>query len=277
LYRVEIHQGGTLAGGGQPNFKWSRDNGSVVVPWLDTDGTDLIVTRTRGFDAGVWVELSDDSNDLNGTPGQLVKLVKVQGDRLSFDPATTLRARDDTRHPRVRRWDQVDSDAIALVGGAMPIIETPGGTGPDVDWTLRLEDGIEIVFSPGGTYRTGDYWLIPARVATGTIEWPTTHVPGQADVPAAQPPLGIQHHYAPLGVASFSAGTKDGAKIDNCRRCLAPLGVVQCPTNKVPQAVVPPGVAVPATPLNTLTPAVALKPPATHAARKTLAKTPKGR
>ncbi len=30
LYRVEIHQGGAIAGG--PTFKWSRENGSVVFP-----------------------------------------------------------------------------------------------------------------------------------------------------------------------------------------------------------------------------------------------------
>jgi len=39
------------------------------------------------------------------------------------------------------------------------------------------------------TYRTGDYWLIPARTATGNVEWPDGK---------ALPPKGVDHHYAPL-------------------------------------------------------------------------------
>jgi hypothetical protein len=35
---------------------------------------------------------------------------------------------------------------------------------------LDLEDGVQIQFSDGGEYLTGDYWLIPARVATGGDE-----------------------------------------------------------------------------------------------------------
>jgi uncharacterized protein DUF6519 len=36
---------------------------------------------------------------------------------------------------------------------------------------LNLEDDIQIQVQPKATYRTGDYWMIPARVATG-VEWP---------------------------------------------------------------------------------------------------------
>jgi hypothetical protein len=41
-------------------------------------------------------------------------------------------------------------------------------------------------------YRTGDYWLIPARVATNDIEWPS--------VTEGVLPHGIEHHYAPLAI-----------------------------------------------------------------------------
>ena len=55
--------------------------------------------------------------------------------------------------------------------GAIPIAQAP-----DDDSWLRLEGGIEVDFTPG-TYRTGDYWLIPARAFigefAGDIEWPT--------------------------------------------------------------------------------------------------------
>jgi hypothetical protein len=47
---------------------------------------------------------------------------------------------------------------------------------------------------PDGDYVSGDYWLIPARVATGDVEWPTS-VTGQ---PIPEPPKGVHYHYALL-------------------------------------------------------------------------------
>ena len=79
----------------------------------------------------------------------------------------------------------------------MPISE---GT-TDADW-INLEKGIQIQFQPGGSYRTGDYWLIPARTV-GTIEWP-----GNPKNPDAVSPLGIGHHYAPLWIISTNAAGK---------------------------------------------------------------------
>jgi len=94
----------------------------------------------------------------------------------------------------VRRWE---SDAI-------PVTESPADP-DDNDW-IELENGIEIQFQsssnatetdpPPHQYRTGDYWLIPARVATGKIEWPED----EKSQPIEQPPHGVQHHYAPLAV-----------------------------------------------------------------------------
>jgi hypothetical protein len=65
---------------------------------------------------------------------------------------------------------------------------------------LPIEDGIEIKFEPAGHgaahhYRAGDYWLIPARVATGDVDWPR-----QGSHPALLPPSGVEHHYAPLAI-----------------------------------------------------------------------------
>jgi hypothetical protein len=77
---------------------------------------------------------------------------------------------------------------------------------------LDLEDGVQVQFTvppdsttPAAQFRTGDYWLIPARVATGDVEWPTENVPnpaaGQAaTAPVAMPPDGVTHHYAPLAM-----------------------------------------------------------------------------
>jgi len=43
------------------------------------------------------------------------------------------------------------------------------------------------------SYQTGDYWLVPARTATGDVEWPK-----DASEPRLLRPHGVDHHYAPL-------------------------------------------------------------------------------
>jgi len=192
LYRVEIHEGGAA---GKATFKWSRDNGSVVSAWLGAEGNDLRVASGRGFSAGKWVELLDAHDELLGRPGTLVKLAGVEGDILLVDAASVPSAdalawSGQLVSPRVRLWDQRQAGDIVLVNGAVPVEES-NATAPN--W-IALEDGIQIEFAPGGNYRSGDYWLIPARVATGDIEW---HEDDSG--PAMVRPHGIQHHFAPLG------------------------------------------------------------------------------
>ena len=223
LYRVEIHTSGTAST--PATFKWSRDNGSVASAWLGIpagSANDLLVVHGRGFEPGNWVELSDDTMELQGLPGMLVKLTKVQGNTLSIDPTTVPSAglgwSDQLINPKVRRWDQTGNEDTQLLRGAVPIQEMTA-TG---DYWIDLEDGVQIEFSPGGQYRTGDYWLIPARVATGSIEWPPeTDASGQpvtdADgnvVPLALPPDGIEHHYAPLAFLSLQ---NDNFRFGSCR------------------------------------------------------------
>jgi hypothetical protein len=75
----------------------------------------------------------------------------------------------------------------------------------DKDGWLTLEDGVQVQFQkpPAGVvnqYVTGDYWLIPARIATGDVDWP-----GPPDNPETRPPLGVRHHYAPLARISLDA------------------------------------------------------------------------
>lgn len=222
LYRIEIHRGSSGADGRGATFKWSRDNGSVATRWLGTgssgDALTLVAASSRGFAAGDWVELSHDALELAGQPGQLVRIAAIDGDQFAIDAASVageLTAwSPDLLHPRLRRWDQRGSDSEALDEGAVSILES--GSSP-LTW-MTLEDGIQVAFEAGGIYRSGDYWLIPARVASG-IDWPAQ---GAAD--ALQPSQGIVHHHAPLGVLGF---TDDGGLklIHPCRNCFQPAGV----------------------------------------------------
>jgi len=226
LYRVEVHRGGTIetkdgklvANSDGPTFKWSRDNASIATAWLGTEGKDLLVASARGFSAGAWVELSDEVQELRGEPGVLVKLSSVDGNRLSVDlgsvpPSASLAWAPGLRNPKVRRWDQTENDDVTLIDGAISISDAANPT-----W-IDLEDAVRVQFDAGAggkiEYRSGDYWLIPARVATGDIEWP--HTGSTADF---LPPHGIDHHYAPLGQLIWSNGAWS---VSSCLCTLSPL------------------------------------------------------
>ncbi len=216
LYRVEIHDGGTAGTGGAATFKWSRDNGSVAAAWLGTQGDALLVSAGRGFAAGNWIELTDDVMELQGVPGTLVLLTKVEGDTLSAVPGTITLDVTKLINPKVRRWDQTPNDKTTLTHGVIAVQESTATT----DLWLDLEDGVQVRFGPGGTYRTGDYWLFPARVSTGNIEWPTTVDSANNVVQELLPPDGIEHHFAPLGFVAW----QDGAfKKATCRCVFEPL------------------------------------------------------
>ncbi len=232
LYRVEIHTGGQAIGteaiDAEPTtratFKWSRDNGSVAAAWLE--GDNVTVSSTRGFAAGQWVELTDDTHELQGKPGTLVQITKVEGEALTFNSAQVRK--DSFKNPIVRGWDQMATEAITLSNAdkAVPIHEGKD----EQDW-IDLEDGIQIQFQPAPTgialnqYRTGDFWLIPARTATGAIEWPLElDMNGQimrdqdGPISAALLPHGIKHHYAPLAVITLDSNGFVKVNEPLCRR-----------------------------------------------------------
>ena len=219
LYRVEIHQGGPL---GQATFKWSRDNGSVVTTIESIKGSIITVhdvgpDDALGFAHGQWVEITDDAAELNGLPGQLAQIDKVDAATreitlLNVAPqplAATPDGVDAKRHPKVRRWDQ-----LAQPGAPVSAQGIKTATG----W-LALEDGISVQFS-AGSYRTGDYWLIPARTATGELEWPPYEVPNIN--PQPQPRQGIQHHYCRLALLRVQDGVI-AEDVTDCRQIFPPL------------------------------------------------------
>ena len=206
LYRVEIHQGSLDENGNaiSPTFKWSRDNGSVVtaiVGDIQNQNTipvhDLGPDGVLGFAVGQWVEVLDDICELNGQPGSLAQITDIDPDskQITVKQPVTLAYQKGVYHPKVRRWDQIGDSNIA------------GGVAISPNTWIPLESGVEVQFS-NGTYRTGDYWLIPARTATGAIEWPVD----SAGKPSPQPPLGIKHHYCRLALVEIDVAYNDGQR-----------------------------------------------------------------
>ncbi|OKH52986.1 hypothetical protein NIES2101_12945 [Calothrix sp. HK-06] len=217
LYRVEIHADST----GKATFKWSRENGSVIFP-IDADsgveitGTTITLQLKHwwhdyrfGLTEGDWVEIVNDYISLNQLAKPLWKVGKIEPE--SFLVTLTREESSECaltqnigKHPFLRRWEQKEKSGLKLINGAVPIDEAT------TDW-FTLEDGVQIKFKQsefGENYRMGDYWLIPARIATGDVEWRKS-----ADgKPLALPPHGVEHHYAPLAVIASKEGAED------CRR-----------------------------------------------------------
>jgi hypothetical protein len=214
LYRVEIHTG--YGEGLTPTFKWSRENGSVVFPIVNLAtstssgaNTSTVVLESMGRDdrfalaENDWVEIQDDDGVLLNAAGNLLQVQSIDSPNLSVTlSGSPSRSIDQTKHPLLRRWDQTFGDPAQT---GMQIGPDNAALTMDGSW-LSLEDGIEVQFQPADDdssnfYRTGDYWLIPARTATGDIQWPAG-----SNGPLAMPPDGVEHHYAPLAIITAGAG-----------------------------------------------------------------------
>jgi hypothetical protein len=216
LYRVEMHDGGS--------FLWSRENGSVTarVLGLAADpGDPATVTLTvdspgrdagLGFAKGDWVELTDLDRTRRGEAGLLGRLDDVSADRMRVTDWTGSPPDAGTAPSAtavVRRWDSP---------GAVPVAS---------GW-LPLEDGVQVQFEDGGSYRTGDYWLIPARTAAladqdvdsdlvGTVQWPRAADGG----PAFQPPDGVDRYTAAVALLDLRDGR--WTRLYDCRALFSPL------------------------------------------------------
>jgi hypothetical protein len=196
LIRVEIHDPGTPGDpktpARPPTFKWSEDNGSIVYPISRVSGQ-TIHLGSLGRDARTsicvndWVEVVDDDVVRGPQVHPLLQVLEVDpaqtSVKLSAAPQGTI-GRDPKKRPILRRWASDVTD-----------VEVRGGKPAWID----LGDGVQIEFStvpsPLARFRPGDYWLIPARTANGTLAWPQDD-----NVPRDMPPNGIDHHYAPLAV-----------------------------------------------------------------------------
>lgn len=240
LYRFEVHAPGEA---GTATFKWSRENGSVEFgissvqgPWL----TLAAAGRDEKLDLQVddWVEIGDDASLArpDGRPlwqvvevdaaGRAVRLVEgsdsdddeVSASGSGFGSGSGSHGDDDDddddvividpdRHPFLRRWDHRGSGkrgAPELDDGALVIEEGR--------W-LDVEDGIEIWFAPGGSYRGGASWNAAARTLDGDVEWPRD----EDGTALLRPPSYPQVHLAPL------AWVDAAGQVIDLRRTFAPL------------------------------------------------------
>jgi len=251
LYRVEVHTGGSVgsstlpaaASSQVPTFKWSREDGSAIYkvlrintssgagsPTTDVQLANLGRDARFGLNVGDWVELVNDDYTLLNMADPLLQIESINVLAMTItlagatDPKITA---DPSKHPLLRRWDHKQMDPATTgvqwnsVDNAIKIVEASGS--PGTPW-IDLEDGIQIQFepAPGGPntlniYRTGDYWLIPARTANGgEVLWPTD-ASGNA---LAQQPHGVTHHYAPLAFVGVNANGLVAGPPTDCRRVI---------------------------------------------------------
>jgi hypothetical protein len=223
LYRVEIHTGGTINTTPPPTFKWSRDNASNDYPVLTIKDKTVFLEHLgrderSGLQAGDWVEVVNDGSTL-GKAQPLFQVESVDAIGMSVTLKTAPRAGSAGGHPLLRRWDQRAGDQTT---GGLDINDDDKNINRDnaafikTGW-LNLEDGIQVSFEAGRTYVAGDYWLIPARTATGNIIWPGGDEP--------QLPQGVRHHYAPLAGVFFrpaAPGRPEGFFVTDLRLRIAP-------------------------------------------------------
>jgi hypothetical protein len=158
LYRIEIHRGGDR---NSATLKWSRDNGSVVTAIENFNGQQLTVhdlgrDTALGFANGQIVELVSDAVELTNQPGQLLRIDHVEEASRLVALTTAPSPINAALHPKLRRWD---SGEVALSSAST------------ADGWIELEDGVQVKFE-AGTYKSGDYWLVPARALTGQLDWP---------------------------------------------------------------------------------------------------------
>lgn len=183
LYRVEVHDKGRAEAA---TFRWSRDNGSIIARVIRlTDLSHIEVQAVGspelGFSSGDLIEVTDDARELVGLPGELrrIKAIDAVSGAVTLDAPLNPglfpvdQSPDVTRHTRVRRWQDTG------------VIQGPS------NW-IDLENGIAVHFDndpADGCFRTGDYWVVPARAANRSIE-PLDRAP----------PRGIHHHFAKLAL-----------------------------------------------------------------------------
>lgn len=213
LYRVEIHQGG---GKDEATFKWSRDNGSVVYGVKAISGKTVELEhvgrdRELSLQAGDWVEVLDDNDELSFAGSILAKITDIDLSKLTVTLNKSI-PNEVRRYFRLRRWDQGEDEIKVISAWSEKPRADSAGMNSSVGTPYELENGIRIGFS-GGVFKAGDYWVFPARTATGKI-----------DELKQEFPHGIERHYCKLALLTWrrSEGVW-GVDVQDCRQRFRPL------------------------------------------------------
>jgi hypothetical protein len=217
-YHVQIHQG--QSDRSSSTIKWSRESASVATRIQNIAGSVITVSdvgkdEVLGFNDDDWVEIVDDNSELNSFSRPLLQIDTVKPATREITVKQSIPAFTNAANLQLRRWDQSGSSA------------TPNGVVITTDFQ-DLESGVQVLFSEG-SYRTGDFWIIPARTSTGELDWPPFRVPNTN--PIAQPPLGIAHHFCRLAILTVSGGELRLGVDSDCRPTFPPLTrVCKCDT-----------------------------------------------
>ena len=219
LYRVEIRQGGEP---GEATFIWDDVNGSDAFPIEEfVDGQPTVRIRVgsagqpgiRSLNSADMVEVTDDRLELTGEPGFLRRIDSIESAAGIIVLDESVDGLSGDGHPKVRRWSG-DGEITIETDTFIPLRSLEGG--------VEIHDGVEIRFE-GDQFRSGDYWLIPVRTATGDVEWPRQVGDDGESEPLLQPPRGIDHHYARLALLDFGDG--DVEVVADCRRTFRALSL----------------------------------------------------
>jgi hypothetical protein len=236
LYRVEIHQPGSLVASGSPlpvgaapagaaTFKWSRDNASVatavsgITPVHNASGAAVSQLTVQslgrdqilGFNNGDWIEVTDDYLELNppggqGPTGELHQIDSVSApdrtitlmDSLAGNFPAPNGLADPGRHTRIRRWDQ--QGKVYLSDGATVYFDlgaaSSGGAIP------VPPPGTTLVLENGVTVTFGQ--AAQGQFNAGDYwNFAARTADGTVEMLNEAPPAGIHHHYARLAMVTF--------------------------------------------------------------------------
>ena len=209
LYRIEIFQGGDSRS--QTTFVWSRDNAMLETTITRVDGNDIYVhdfgkdDNVFSFAANQFVEIVYPGSELSGASRFLAQINGTPNrSSLKITLSASAAAFANTPNLRLRRWDMTGPSVTA------------NGIQMKAGW-VDIENGVQVQFAEG-SYRRGDYWQVPARTATGDIEWPPFEVPNNNPIP--QPPLGIRRHFCCLALIVVNGAIWT---IKDCRKEFPPL------------------------------------------------------
>jgi hypothetical protein len=225
----------------------TRDSGLSYQPSISADGKFVVYAsdRATGKDLDIWLQQISGGQPvrLTATPGdEFHASLSADGRRVAFEgsgqepgifvvpalggsPRLVASAGKDA---------QISPDGMSVAYATgwygqpseIHVVLADGGSDSKVstglDWAMApiwTRDGRHLLLWAAHAKPVGyDYWMVPARTATGDVEWPRD---GVTNEPLLRPCHGVHHHFAKLALLSF-----DGASWSlrqDCRQLFPPL------------------------------------------------------